>query len=502
MGIIWTIAHWVIFAGAALAVLSDKGDSGRRAAWIIFMAVLPLLGLILYLCLGVNCRHPRYHERKHRRYSTLSAEGYPEWVNVPLHSETALEEIDPHLRPLGRLLSCEDRPMPSSGNDLEVICSGKRKYELLMQDIAHAKEYIHMEYYLFGDDKWSDPVKDALIAKAKEGVKVRFIRENVANYSIGEKYYDQMKEAGIEVLKFTDPEKHFFSFLPRLNYRDHRKIVVIDGLVGYTGGMNIKDRYFEKWRDTHLRIQGPAVNSLQHIFLDTWVNLGGEMDRPLEEYFTPDHEFRQTGTDSEGEGHWEETGIASLDSPIPVVKDTVLQTVPDDPSSAYPACRMGYEWILNNAREYVYLQTPYFVPPESILSALKGAALRGVDVRVMIPAEAETWFIGPANNSYIRECLASGIRIFLRGGQFIHSKTLVCDDSVSIIGSSNIDPRSFDINYEINTFIYGERACLLNKEIFFKDCEVSTETDLQTWIKRPWYSVLWDNLLRLFSPLL
>ena len=505
MGVLLSILFALLLGGVVLVILADGGDSGRKLAWLLIIALLPVVGIILYLCLGINYRHHWYYYRKHRHYRDIFSDGTTTELNHLLFSKSSLEGIDERFRPLAIMLSPRDFPAPSKGNSVEIITNGKRKFELLMKDIAQAKEYIHFEYYLFGNDKWSNAVKDALMAKAKEGVKVRFIHENIANYSVREKYYKEMEDAGIEVVKFTNPRKHFLNFVTLLNFRNHRKIVVIDGKIGYTGGMNIKDRYFELWRDTHMRIEGPAAASLQYVFMDSWLTADGQIDRPFKDYFQPwtepagklPEEISETLQPSNAP-----FSISSLDSSLPVLSDKMIQIVPDEPDAHWPIIQMSYEWIAHNTRDYVYIQSPYFIPPEPIFNALKSAALSGADVRIMLPKKVDSWFMGPANKSYFTEALESGIRIFLRGENFIHSKTLVCDDYLSIIGSANLDPRSFNINYEVNAYVYDEETALLNKAIFMKDLEISEEVTLEQWQKRPWYKSLGEKILRLFAPLL
>ncbi|MBQ3881651.1 MAG: PLDc N-terminal domain-containing protein [Bacteroidales bacterium] len=502
MSILLSILFGLLLAGVMLVILTDNVDSSKKISWMLIIAVLPIIGIILYLCLGVNYRHHWYFYRKHRHYRDVFTEGTTHEINRLLFSDKSIKGIEERFRPLARLLSQRNFPTPSQDNSVEIITCGKRKFELLMKDITDAKEYIHMEYYLFGNDKWSNRVKEALMEKARQGVKVRFVHENVANFSIRERYYNEMRKAGIEVVKFTNPRKHFLKFVTTLNFRDHRKIVVIDGKIGYTGGMNIKDRYFELWRDTHMRVEGPAVASLQYIFMDAWLSADGQIDLPFKEYFQPWATDLSAATPPAGIPQDVSFKVDSLDSPLPVLSGKTVQMVPDEPDVEWPITQMGYEWILHNAKEYVYIQTPYFIPPEPLLNAIKSAALSGVDVRLMLPQRVDTWFIRPANKSYYTEVLEAGVKIYLRGGQFIHSKTLVCDDYLSIVGSSNLDPRSFDINYEINSFIYDKETATLCKEVFLKDLELCEELDLEQWEKRSWTSVLYEKVMRLFAPMI
>ena len=345
--------------------------------------------------------------------------------------------------------------------------------------------------------------------KAAKGVKVRFIYENIANFPISSTYYKNMRKAGVEVLSFTNPRSHLLNLITKLNYRDHRKIVIIDGKIGYTGGMNINDRYFHIWRDTHLRITGPAVASLQFIFMDAWITSGGKLDRPLIDYFpianrTDECKVKESLSikTTEQEEKISDAPEINLKGVQKILHGKLVQILPDEPDGRWPLIQMSYEWVLANAKNYIYLQTPYFIPPEPLLNAIKSAALRGVDIRLMIPAKADNFIMGPANSSYFQECIDAGLRIFLRKGEFIHSKTFVSDDYISSIGTANVDFRSFDINYEVNTYIYDDETAILNKAIFLKDLELCEEVTSEIWKTRSWFIRTAEQILRLFSPLL
>lgn len=494
---VWNILIGVfltlLYAGVIFIIISEKGDSGRKVAWLFIIAILPLLGIVLYFCFGINYRHHWFFNRKHQRSIDAFDEGASAELKERLFGHADEQLIKEDFRPLARLLGKDRFPTVSGGNSVEIITNGQRKYELLMADIMAARESIHVEYFHFGADKGAKAVREALMQKAREGVKVRFINENLANLPITPGYYNKMREAGVEVEKFTDPKRHLINFATKINYRDHRKVVVIDGRIGYTGGMNVNDHYFNLWRDTHMRITGPAVASLQFMFLDIWLTAGGTLDRPLMDLFPMLPEDGDT------------TGIkefTSLDSPLPTLSGKLLQLTPDEPDSSYPLIQLSHEWAISHAKKYIWLQTPYFVPPEPLLNAMKVAALSGVDVRLMVPRKTDNFFMRPVNESFYTECLEAGVRIFLRGGEFIHSKTFVCDDYLSTIGTANIDFRSFDLDYEVNTYFYDEEVALMNKRIFEADMELSEELTIGQWSARPWYRRLAEYIMRLFAPML
>ena len=503
LNIIVTILLVLLITGAVFVIIFDDGEPGWKFAWLLVIALLPVIGIILYLMFGINYRHHWLFNRRHRKYLDIFRDQADESLRYLFDNEEEMKKVRPEYQPLVTLLATDDSNTVSGGNAIEIMTNGKRKFELLTEDLMNAKESIHMEYFLFGEDQGSRRIKEILMEKARQGVKVRFIHENIANLLIPNRYFDEMKSAGVEVVRFTNPRHHLLSLVTSLNYRDHRKIVVIDGKIGYTGGMNIKDRYFQVWRDTHIRITGKAVASLQNSFLNSWLTVGGKLDKGYMEYF---HAALEPGLelDESQKLPQESDSLQSLDlsSIQPAIHDVLLQVVPDEPDSQWPITQMGYVWAANNAKMYLYLQTPYFVPPEQVLDALKSAALSGVDVRLMVPKKADSFYMAPANRSYFTECLDAGIRIFERKGNFIHSKTFVCDDYLSQIGTANMDYRSFSTNYEINTFMFNEEAAKLNKEIFLKDLESSVEVVPAVWNRRPWYNKVLERILRLNAPLL
>lgn len=498
LNIIVSILFALLIAGTILVIIFDDADSGRKLAWILIIAMLPVIGVVLYLMFGINYHHHWFFKRRHQKYLNTFDSQAEKSLRDLFEGDTDLKKVRLKYQPLVTLLATDDSNTVSGGNNVEIMTNGQRKFNLLTKDLSEAKDSIHMEYFLFGKDEGSTRIKEILMEKARQGVKVRFIHENIANLIIPNSYYDEMKKAGVEVVRFTNPRKHILNLVTSINYRDHRKIVVIDGRIGYTGGMNIKDRYFLEWRDTHMRITGKAVASLQNSFLNSWLTAGGKIDKEYMHYF-PMASLKADDPVPEASALPVSIDLSGI---LPTIQNALAQVVPDEPDAQWEVSKMGYVWMANNAREYIYLQTPYFVPPEPVLDALKSAALSGVDVRLMLPKKADSAYMQPANKSYFTECLEAGIRIYERGGHFIHSKTFVCDDYLSQIGTANIDYRSFSINYEINTFIFNEEAAVLNKEIFLKDLEVSTEVILAKWNQRPWYNKLIERLVRLFAPLL
>ena len=442
----------------------------NKIVWIVL--ILAGVALLFWLVFGINWRSKQNYDRKHHLLrSRMQAEDTEELRRL-LFSNGLTMRVEQRFQPLTMLLARGGRPSVSLSTP-QIITSGKDKYNMLMSDLICAKESIHMEYFHFGIDKSSRKIRQVLMEKARQGVKVRFINENIANWPIPNCYFRSMRKAGVEVVNFSDSKFSLLRFLMTLSYRDHRKIVVIDNRIGYTGGMNINDHYFYQWRDTHLRLTGEAVASLQYAFLDTWLASGGQLHSAVNSFFF--HLDKPSCGQSLG---------------------TLTQVTPDDPTSPEPVLLTAYEWILNHAQKYVWFQSPYIAPPPSLISAMRNAAQRGVDVRVMVPEHCDTAIMRPINKSYYAELTEAGVLFYVRSGEFMHSKTIVCDDYLSCVGSANLDYRSFGIDYEINTFFYDRAVALRQKQIFENDLPIC-----RLVIAAETHPTPWQRLMRHLAPI-
>ena len=442
----------------------------NKIVWIVL--ILAGVALLFWLVFGINWRSKQNYDRKHHLLrSRMQAEDTEELRRL-LFSNGLTMRVEQRFQTLTMLLARGGRPSVSLSTP-QIITSGKDKYNMLMSDLICAKESIHMEYFHFGIDKSSRKIRQVLMEKARQGVKVRFINENIANWPIPNCYFRSMRKAGVEVVNFSDSKFSLLRFLMTLSYRDHRKIVVIDNRIGYTGGMNINDHYFYQWRDTHLRLTGEAVASLQYAFLDTWLASGGQLHSAVNSFFF--HLDKPSCGQSLG---------------------TLTQITPDDPTSPDPVLLTAYEWILNHAQKYVWFQSPYIAPPPSLISAMRNAAQRGVDVRVMVPEHCDTAIMRPINKSYYAELTEAGVLFYVRSGEFMHSKTIVCDDYLSCVGSANLDYRSFGIDYEINTFFYDRAVALRQKQIFENDLPIC-----RLVIAAEAHPTPWQRLMRHLAPI-
>lgn len=368
--------------------------------------------------------------------------------------------------------------LPFKNNEVEIYTSGYDFFPSLLMEIGKAEHHIHIDTFIISDDPLGRIIADALIDKAKQGVEVRLIYDDVGSWRTPNSFFTRMRNEGIEVYAFMPVR--FPAFTSRVNYRNHRKICVIDGEVGFIGGMNIARRYVQgtpkqSWRDTHVKLTGAAVYGLQRAFLVDW-------------YFVSKVFITERS-------YYPEIIIGQNNS--------LVQVVTSSPTSLWPEIEQGYVRILTNAKHYVYMETPYFLPTDPILFAMRVAALSGVDVRLMIPYETDTKVVEWASRSYVIEASKAGVKILLYRKGFNHSKLLVSDDAMATIGSTNVDFRSFENDFEANAFFYDKKIALQVKEVFLADQKDSIDLDdVRRFIKKPFLQRLWESFVRLLSPLL
>ena len=472
--------HWLILTlyvlivvGTIATVLMDNRQPAKTMAWVLVLIFLPVLGVILYFFFGQNTRKERLISQN--SLDQLTKRSMLEFA----------EQRDMHYPPehenLIRLFTTQNWAFPFRDNEVDILTDGYQFFHALLRDIAQAHHHIHIDSYIFNHDALGTMIADALIQKARQGVEIRVIYDDVGCWQVSSDFFERMRDAGIEVHGFM-PVK-FPAFTSKVNYRNHRKMAVIDGLVGYIGGMNIATRYVQgrngrNWRDTHLRIRGGGVYGIQRAFLVDWYFV----DRTL----ITSHQY------------YPEYDIA-LQSSTP----TLIQIVTSSPVAEWPSIMQGYSRILLQARHYVYMETPYFLPTEPILFAMRTAALAGVDVRLMIPHKTDAKYVEWGSRSFIREAVEAGVKVYLYQAGFNHSKLLVSDDSLCTCGSTNVDFRSFENNFEGNAFIYGRDMALRMKQVFLTDVEHCLLVDEYTYLaNRPLYKRLWESVIRLFAPLL
>lgn len=470
--------HWLIFIvyvcvvlGTMLTVLMDNRQPAKTMAWVMVLIFIPVVGIVLYFFFGQNTRKEKFISRQSMDQLTKrSMLEFAEQQNLVLPEEHSV---------LINLFKTQNWALPFKNNTTDILTDGTDFFISLLRDIGQATHHIHLETYIICDDPLGRLLADALADKARQGVEVRFIYDDVGCWNVPNSFFEQMRNAGIDVHAFM-PVK-FPAFTSNVNYRNHRKLCVIDGKIGYIGGMNVAMRYVKgsngrAWRDTHMRIRGGAVYGIQRAFLVDWFFV----DRTLvtNRCYYP-----------------------MLDGSIN--NDCIMQVVTSSPISPWPEMMQGYVRILLEAKRYVYMETPYFLPTEPVMFAMRTAALAGVDVRLMVPLHSDAKFVEWASRPYIQEAADSGVKVYLYKAGFNHSKLLVSDDSLSTCGSTNIDFRSFENNFESNVFIYDSGMAQRVKAVFIGDMKNCVMYgDYMRTRRLSFTHRLWESFVRLFSPLM
>jgi len=451
-------------------ILSENRNPVKSLAWVTVLFLLPIAGIILYLFFGRSIKNKRMISRRNRR----KLRKHERMQNIDKRSISLTNESVQMITLAGTLAASPYYP----GNNVEIFTDGKSKFEALKRDLKTAQHSINIQYYIFEDDKIGREIRDILVERCHSGVEVRVIYDHVGSFSVRSSFFKEMQKEGIQAYPFF--KVSFPQLGTRINWRNHRKICVIDGSIGYIGGMNIADRYidggkFATWRDTHLRVTGPIVRALRYSFAIDWNFMG----QPLLE----DDNAYAHKTDSEG-------------------LKAGMQLITSGPTSQWSNIAFMFHKAIANAKRRVYIQTPYFLPTEGLLKALQVAALAHVDVRLMLPRRSDSKMLTYASSSYIAESLKSGIKVYFYEAGMLHSKMMIIDDEISSIGSTNFDFRSFEHNFEANVFIYSHEMNNRLMDIFKADLEKSTRISTFEWQKRPYAQKAAESIIRLLSPIL
>lgn len=471
-GIVAVLAFRLVYLAVILftivIVLLDNRNPVKTMAWVLVLVFLPVVGLAFYFFFGRNTRKERLISKK--GFSRLSKRPMAEYqAQEALGDFTGRNQLIPFFHRVSNAL-------PFEGNDVQVFTDGYSMYQELFRRIAKAKHHIHLEFYIFENDAVGRLLRDLLIDKAREGVSVRLLYDDVGCWDVNPMFYDEMLCEGIEVRSFL--KVRFPQFTSKVNYRNHRKLAIIDGKVGFIGGMNIALRYLKGvpwgvWRDMHICLKGKAVYGIQTAFLTDWF----AVDRTL---LTSAQYFPKMDT----------------------VGTSVAQIVTSDPVGEWHDIMLGLVKAISCAQRYIYVETPYFLPTEQVMAAFQTAALSGVDVRLMIPKKADAFITHKGTMSYLDELMKSGVKVYFYRAGFLHSKLWVADDEWASVGSTNLDFRSFEHNFEANAFFYDEKTVCTMKEIFLEDMKKCMTLSQKIWDKRSFKNKIVESVVRLLAPLL
>lgn len=467
-----------IFLAIALIFL-ERRDAPSTWAWLLVLFFLPLIGFLIYLLLGRRLGQKHFY-----RWKDQEKIGIDQLIDYQIEAieqdslEFQVEDNFKHKDLIYLHLRNNDSVF-TQDNDVKVFTDGHEKFEALITDLEAAKDHIHIQYYIFKLDNLGNRILDVLIRKAKQGVTVRLLYDDMGSRTLRKRQFSELRRHGGQVAAF------FPSILPlinfRLNYRNHRKIVVVDGRVGYIGGFNVGDEYlglnkkFGYWRDTHLRIEGSALHPLQRRFINDWNQA------------SPQHKIRY------GNNYF---------PIIPKKGDIGLQIVSSGPDAEWEHIKDGYLKMISSAKKYIYIQTPYFIPDVSFIDAIRIASLSGVDVHIMIPNKPDHIFVYWATYANVGSLLKAGAKIHIYENGFIHTKQIVVDDEISTVGTANIDVRSFKLNFEVNAFIYDAKKSHELAEIFEQDMLLSSELTLEIYNNRSLGIKLKESMANLISPIL
>lgn len=485
------VFFYILSTIVSIKLILENRDPSKTLIWILIFMLFPVVGILIYAVLGRNIRKIKM-KKVYKMANNMKKENLlfnlDEMKELAQGQRNMIEEGKlPHsenidfrvLRVVSLLLNTGIFPF-TINNNVEIYVDGNEKFENLVKDIQNAKDHIHLEYFIIKDSQIGKKIKKELIKKAKDGVKIRIIYDDVGcwRFWFNRAFFNEMRTYGIEIIPYLKGKINI-PIGGQLNYRNHRKIVVIDGKIGYTGGINIGDEYIGKnkkfgyWRDTHIRIEGASVYMLQMIFLTDWYY-------NTKEVLLKEKLFPKLNTKG----------------------NAMIQIVASGPDSDWESMHYAYFYAICQAKKSIYIETPYFIPDESLLKALKCAALSGVELIILFPKIADHKIVNTASYSYFQEILESGGKVYLYNKGFLHSKVIIIDDFMVSTGSANMDLRSFKLNFEVNAFIYDRKIIEEIRKDFMKDLGNSEELERMKFENRNTFMKVKESISRLFSPLL
>ncbi|MCR8636693.1 cardiolipin synthase [Paenibacillus radicis (ex Xue et al. 2023)] len=474
---VWLMVALVLFIFQIITILLHEfRHPSKTVAWLVILFVFPIIGFIMYYFLAKEYTQHKKVRRKKLRYIPNPQYEGRRYAASQIHGEEIQHDNICSESRLYALLNNIPSSSFTQQNEVRVLTNADMAFTAMLEAMEKAKLYIHFEFYTFRNDTIGLKFEELLIRKAAEGVKIRCIFDGVGSYKLSKRYLGKLRDAGVETYIFLPPLIAFFD--KRMNYRNHRKIVVVDGSVGYLGGINIGEEYLGGnpklgfWRDTHLELNGDAVYSLQYTFLTDWFFVSGQ--RLTDPILFPEH--YNTGSKR-------------------------VQIISSGPDSNLDAILEMYFGAITTAKKRIYITTPYFVPDPSINMGLKTAAVSGVDVRVIYPERPDSKLVHYASLSYFEELMQAGVRFYSYKKGFIHAKVLIIDDILASVGTANMDMRSFFSNFELNAVLFDKETIGRLEADFLQDLKESEELKLEVFVKRSRAQKGKEAAARLLSPL-
>ena len=472
-----TILYFLTVVFIAILIILENRNPVKTISWILVLVLLPFAGIVIYLFFGQEYRKNKMYSRKGlRNLERLRNLTVEQLDNLPENHLQISDRLYSKKRLMNLLLS-NSNAILTNNNEVSVLRNGEETFPAIFGAIERATHHIHLEYYIVEDDRIGNYLRELLIQKCREGVEVRFIYDDVGSWELKRKWLRTLSDAGVKVDSFM--RVRYPMLTSKVNYRNHRKILVVDGETAFVGGLNFADRYQDgvpgigPWRDTHLKITGGGATALQIIFMADWYFVSKEILKG-DNYFKP---F--------------ESGDGKL-----------VQIASSGPDSDWESIGQAYFAAIGSATEYVYISSPYLMPPADIITALKTSALGGIDVRIIVPGLSDAITAKWGTNSYIEELLEAGVKIYFYKAGFIHSKVIVVDGTFSSVGTANLDFRSLETNFEVNAMVYDEEIAGILTKQFLEDQDKSDGVVLEDWIKRPRINKIKESFARILSPML
>lgn len=476
------VFYVLLIIAVCLRIILDTRSVSKTLAYLLFVIFVPVIGIIFYFSFGINYRKRKIYSKKLLLDDHLSEE-FRKKITASLllpdkdHNEAVIQN-----RLLIKLLTnpdSDDFNPVFYDNEVEILVNGETFFPALIRQLKQAENHIHIEFYIYEDDKIGNEIKDILIQKAKEGVEVRFIYDDFGSKDIRRSFVKELNDNGVKTYPFN--KIRLILLANRINYRNHRKIVVIDGTTSFIGGINVSDKYINNgaselyWRDTHLMIKGNSTYLIQKVFLLDWNFCSNEDIGINLSYFPP---------------------IASLEK----TKNIPVQIISSGPDSESPYILHSIIKAISLAQQEVLITTPYYIPDETLQETLILTARSGVEVKLLVPETGDSAIVNLASQAYFEDLLKAGVKIYLYKKGFVHAKTFVTDRKLASVGTANLDLRSFDLNFEVSAIIYDTDKAAELTEIFYSDIKDAEELSYISWSNRPKYKKIAERLIRLFSP--
>jgi len=481
----WLVFFEVLYIIALVLVCSriiyDTQNNIKTLAYLLLVVFVPFIGAMIYFSFGINYRKRKMYDKKLVADDVLAEKIKTETLQTSITTYKRNKALLESNRELAYMLARGSMSTLTGDNEVKLLINGETKFPEVVAALEKAKHHIHIEYYIFEDDEIGKTIEEILVRKSREGIEIRFIYDDFGSRSIRRTLAKRMRGSGVKAFPFH--KIVFMALANRLNYRNHRKIIVVDGHIGFIGGINVSDRYINAemntlfWRDTHLYIKGSGVSYLQYLFMCDWNFCAGDNLKP-DNFFFPDY------------------------SGFPKAGNKVVQIAASGPDSEVPVILYSMLQAINLATEEILITTPYFIPGESIIDALLVSAMGGVKVKILVPDKSDSVIVNAAARSYYGDLARAGVQIYLYKKGFVHAKTFVADKKLSVVGTANMDIRSFDLNFEVNAIVYDTEIADQLANVFYDDIKEAELVDIEQWDKRPLYKEMLEKTARLISPLL